>query len=365
MNENVKTPSTGYFDIETKEEIAENVDVNSNEKSSSVDEDTSTFLDDTKLSSMNYVELSSLLKDLKVNQQKFISSYELFRNMKAIYKDAEGMKEAFENAIKEDPSLEADRAEMEKFAEDSESYERTFQTTFGKFDRSISKVEHEIQERYGNVKKTMSFWDAQTIEYLNKLKTETEARLSAPNISAREIQRYRNTIHIAEAKLHAMEDRFDLNFWLDRSTMCTHVKRIEKAVRKDFSKALNTAMAEIHTFNAGIDSKTFMTLYIDLARIIPHEDNAMTQSEKNLAAILFIASIAKVGTNSNTVMHSSRLLNMIFSMDGDLYDYDGDRDANHMKKIINKILRNYLDTASSNTKKMYERFEYSLKKNAK
>ncbi len=363
MNENLNTPATEISDaISAKTTAAE---TEASDLSLAVED--ATFVDETDLSSMNYVELSSLMKDLKANQQKLMASYELFRNMKAIYKDAEGMKEAFENAIKEDPSLEEDRAEMEKFAEDSESYEQTFQNTFGKFNRSIKKVNAEIQDRYGDVKKTMSFWDDQTLEYLQKVKSEMEAKLASPNITAREIRRYRDTIQIADAKLSAMEDRFDLKFWLNRSTMCTHVKRIEKMVRKDFTKALNESMKDIHEFNAGIDSKTFMSLYIDLARIIPAicKETRMNQTERNLAAILFIASIAKVGTNPNTVMHSSRLLNMIFSMDGNLYDYEGDHDANHMRSIINEILFNYLNTASSNTKKMYERFEYSMKKNAK
>lgn len=363
MNENLNTPATEISDVNSAETTVAEMET---PDLSLVVEDT-TFVDETDLSSMNYVELSSLMKDLKANQQKLMASYELFRNMKAIYKDAEGMKEAFENAIKEDPSLEEDRAEMEKFAEDSESYEQTFQNTFGKFNRSIEKVNAEIQDRYGDVKKTMSFWDDQTLEYLQKVKSEMEAKLTSPNITAREIRRYRDTIQIADAKLDAMEDRFDLKFWLNRSTMCTHVKRIEKMVRKDFTKALNESMKDIHEFNAGIDSKTFMSLYIDLARIIPAicKETRMNQTESNLAAILFIASIAKVGTNPNTVMHSSRLLNMIFSMDGNLYDYDGDHDANHMRAIINEILFNYFNTASSNTKKMYERFEYSMKKNAK
>lgn len=363
MNENLNTPATEISDATSAETTA--VETETPDLSLAV-EDT-TFVDETDLSSMNYVELSSLVKDLKANQQKLLSSYEIFRNMKAIYKDAEGMKEAFENAIKEDPSLEADRAEMEKFAEDSESYEETFKTTFGKFERSIAKVNAEINDRYGNVKKTMSFWDDQTLEYLSKVKAETEAKLSSPNITARETRRYLDTIQIVESKMAAMDDRFDLKFWLNRSTMCTHVKRIEKMVRKDFTKALNESMKGLHAFNAGIDSKTFMNLYVELARIIPGicKDARMTQSERNLAAILFIASIAKVGSNPSTVMYSSRLLNMIFSMSGKLYDYEGDHDEAHMSAIIDEILFNYLNTASSNTKKMYERFEYSMKKNAK
>lgn len=325
------------------------------------DED-STFLDDLNLLSMNYVELTALEKDLKKNRDSLSSTFETFNHMKTLYSDADSLKEAFENAIESDPSLESDREEMDKFIDNAAQYEEYCKKTLAKFDRSISRLEEYINSKFGNVKKTMSFWDDQTLDYLKKLKEETTRKLGGPNLTAREIQRYRDIISNTDAKLKAMEDRFDLSFWMTRSTMTSHVKRIEKDVRKDFMKSLQESMWEISRFNSGIDSKSFMTLYVELARIIPYPDTSMTSNEKNLAAMMFLASIAKVGKNPNTVLYSSRLLNMIFSMQGNLYDYDGDHDAEHMKEILRKILHNYLDTTSSVTKKMYERFEHSMKK---
>lgn len=335
-------------------------------KSMETVEDTSTFLDDLDISSMNYVELTSLLGDLQKNMSAMQSTYSMISHMKEMYTNAEDLREAFDNAIASDPELEKDREEVEDYINNTDSYNAKYQETIAKFDRSISQLSSHIEERYGDVKKTMKFWDDQTIEYLEKLKREMYQKLEVgANLTAREVQRYKDIIHNCEVKLSAMDDRFDLTFWYNRSEIVSHIKRTEKNIRKDFMKSLAEIMQDIISINSGIDKKTFMGIYGALCFDIL-EGADIPIDEKRLGSQMFLASIAKVGKNPDTVIYSTRLLNMIFSMNAKLYDYtDEGLDESSMKKKLQEIILNYVKNTSSTTKKMYSRFIASTKKNMK
>lgn len=329
-------------------------------------EDTSTFMDDLNLDDMNYVELSALMSDLQKNRSSLEGTFTLISHMKDVYTNASDLREAFDNAVASDPSLEKDREDVEDYINNTDKYIAKYQETIAKFDRSIAKLSAIIDERYGDVKKTMRFWDSQTIEYLVKLQKETYHKMEVgANLTAREVQRYKDTIHNCEEKLTAMDDRFDLKFWYDRSEMISHVKRIEKSIRKDFMKSLAITMQDIIRINSGVDKKSFMGIYGAICFDIL-EGADISIDEKRLGAQMFLASIAKVGKNPDTVIYATRLLNMIFSMNAKLYDYtDEGLDEVSMKAKIQEIILNYLKNTSSTTKKMYSRFMFSAKKNAK
>ena len=256
---------------DTEEESVEKVEDTPTE-STDEEEDDTPLIDVSKLHEMNYVELTQLQKDLNKNRTDMVNTLEAVKHIKTIYSSAEEMKDALKNAIEADEQMKDSEEDMMKYLEDSEKYEAEFQKNLKKFDLVISLVETEIEERYGNVKKTMRFWDDQTIEYLEKVKKETIHSLGKPNITGREIQAYRDQIHNTELKLAIMEDRFEMKFWKERATMTAHIKRIEKDVRKDFLKSLADVLVGLHRINLGVTKESFVSFYSYLFSLVPVDE---------------------------------------------------------------------------------------------
>lgn len=350
----------------TKEETVEKVGDTPTD-STDEEEDDTPLIDVSKLHEMNYVELTQLQKDLNKNRTDMVNTLEAVKHIKTIYSSAEEMKDALKNAIEADEQMKDSEEDMMKYLEDSEKYEAEFQKNLKKFDLVISLVETEIEERYGNIKKTMRFWDDQTIEYLEKVKKEAIHSLGKPNITGREIQAYRDQIHNTELKLAIMEDRFEMKFWKERATLTAHIKRIEKDVRKDFLKSLADVLVGLHRINLGVTKESFVSFYSYLFSLVPvdeKEQNGVVIGR--LTALVFMASMVKVGKNPDTILYSTRLLNMVFGIMGETYDYTEEgKDKETMIRTLTEILGLYKDSISSNTKKMYERYMYQMQKGSK
>lgn len=331
------------------------------------EEDDTPLIDVSKLHEMNYVELTQLQKDLNKNRTDMVNTLEAVKHIKTIYSSAEEMKDALKNAIEADEQMKDSEEDMMKYLEDSEKYEAEFQKNLKKFDLVISLVETEIEERYGNIKKTMRFWDDQTIEYLEKVKKETIHSLGKPNITGREIQVYRDQIRNTELKLAIMEDRFEMKFWKERATLTAHIKRIEKDVRKDFLKSLADVLAGLHRINLGVTYESFVTFYSYLFSLVPVDEKDQNGvAIGRLTALVFMASLVKVGKNPDTILYSTRLLNMVFGIMGETYDYTEEgKDKETMIRTLTEILGLYKDSISSTTKKMYERYMYQMQKGSK
>ena len=331
------------------------------------EEDDTPLIDVSKLHEMNYVELTQLQKDLNKNRTDMVNTLEAVRHIRTIYSSAEEMKDALKNAIEADEQMKDSEEDMMKYLEDSEKYEAEFQKNLKKFDLVISLVETEIEERYGNVKKTMRFWDDQTIEYLEKVKKEAIHSLGKPNITGREIQAYRDQIHNTELKLAIMEDRFEMKFWKERATMTAHIKRIEKDVRKDFLKSLADVLVGLHRINLGVTKESFVSFYSYLFSLVPVDEKDQNGvAIGRLTALVFMASLVKVGKNPDTILYSTRLLNMVFGIMGETYDYTEEgKDKETMIRTLTEILSLYKDSISSTTKKMYERYMYQMQKGSK
>ena len=194
-------------------------------------EDLKDLIDVEALYTMNYVEMTQTLKDLKNQRAAMVSMFEAITNMKAIYPSIKDVKDAFRNAVEEDPNLAKDEEDLNDYLENPEKYEKEYQENLKKMDTVIGIVDDAINEKYGSVKKTMSFWDDQTIDYLAKVKVESTKAMDRPNLTGREIRAYTDTIHSVNAKLKAMDDRFELKFWKDRSELVGHIKNMEKSMR--------------------------------------------------------------------------------------------------------------------------------------
>lgn len=331
------------------------------------EEDDTPLIDVSKLHEMNYVELTQLQKDLNKNRTDMVNTLEAVKHIKTIYSSAEEMKDALKNAIEADEQMKDSEEDMMKYLEDSEKYEAEFQKNLKKFDLVISLVETEIEERYGNIKKTMRFWDDQTIEYLEKVKKEAIHSLGKPNITGREIQAYRDQIHNTELKLAIMEDRFEMKFWKERATLTAHIKRIEKDVRKDFLKSLADVLVGLHRINLGVTKESFVSFYSYLFSLVPVDEKDQNGGAiGRLTALVFMASMVKVGKNPDTILYSTRLLNMVFGIMGETYDYTEEgKDKETMIRTLTEILGLYKDSISSTTKKMYERYMYQMQKGSK
>lgn len=351
---------------DTEEESVEKVEDTPTD-STDEEEDDTPLIDINKLHEMNYVELTQLQKDLNKNRTDMVNTLEAVKHIKTIYSSAEEMKDALKNAIEADEQMKDSEEDMMKYLEDSEKYEAEFQKNLKKFDLVISLVETEIEERYGDVKKTMKFWDDQTIEYLEKVKKEAIHSLGKPNITGREIQAYRDQIHNTDLKLAAMEDRFEMKFWKERATLTAHIKRIEKDVRKDFLKALADVLVGLHRINPGVTKESFVSFYSYLFSLVPVDEKDQNGvAIGRLTALVFMASLVKVGKNPDTILYSTRLLNMVFGIMGETYDYSEEgKDKETMIRTLTEILGLYKDAISSNTKKMYERYMYQMQKSSK
>lgn len=351
----------------TEEESVDKVEDNPTDSTDEEEEDDTPLIDVSKLHEMNYVELTQLQKDLNKNRTDMVNTLEAVKHIKTIYSSAEEMKDALKNAIEADEQMKDSEEDMMKYLEDSEKYEAEFQKNLKKFDLVISLVENEIEERYGNVKKTMRFWDDQTIEYLEKVKKEAIHSLGKPNITGREIQAYRDQIHNTELKLAIMEDRFEMKFWKERATLTAHIKRIEKDVRKDFLKSLADVLVGLHRINLGVTKESFVSFYSYLFSLVPVDEKDQNGvAIGRLTALVFMASMVKVGKNPDTVLYSTRLLNMVFGIMGETYDYTEEgKDKETMIRTLTEILGLYKDSISSTTKKMYERYMYKMQKGSK
>ena len=168
-------------------------------------------------------------------------------------------------------------------------------------------------------------------------------------------------------KLVAMEDRFEMKFWKERATLTAHIKRIEKDVRKDFLKSLADVLVGLHRINLGVTKESFVSFYSYLFSLVPVDEKDQNGvAIGRLTALVFMASLVKVGKNPDTILYSTRLLNMVFGIMGETYDYtEESKDKETMIRTLTEILGLYKDAISSTTKKMYERYMYQMQKGSK
>ena len=325
-------------------------------------EDLKDLIDVEALYTMNYVEMTQTLKDLKNQRAAMVSMFEAITNMKAIYPSIKDVKEAFQNAIEEDPNLAKDEEDLNDYLENPEKYEKEYQENLKKMDTVIGIVDDAINEKYGSVKKTMSFWDDQTIEYLAKVKVESTKAMDRPNLTGREIRAYTDTIHSVNAKLKAMDDRFELKFWKERSELVGHIKNMEKNMRKDYIKNLSEILVTMHRANNAITKDNFVVIFGFLQKILPEE---LESSKKRVYTQLFLNSVCKVLKDSSQSLYASRLMNMIFSIVDKSYDYTEEYSAEEMKKKLSNIILTYGSHVSSNTLKMYDRYMHEMQKQTK
>lgn len=326
------------------------------------EEDYSDLIDTNALGTMNYVELTQTQKDLKTQRANMVSMYEAITNMKAIYPSIKDVKDAFKNAVEEDPSLAKDEEDLNDYLENPEKYEKEYQENLKKMDYVIGIVDSYVNEKYGSVKKTMSFWDDQTIEYLAKVKVETVKAMDRPNLTGREIRAYSDTIASVNAKLKAMDDRFELKFWKDRSEMIGHIKSMEKNMRKDYIKNLSEILVSMHRANSAITKDNFVLIFGFIQRILP---NDLDTSKKRVYAQIFLNSVCKVLKDNVQALYASRLLNMIFSIVDKSYDYTDEYGAEEMEKKLSDIILTYGSHVSSTTLKMYDRYMREMQKQTK
>lgn len=341
---------------EVSEESKEESDIDEKE------EDYSDLIDTNALDTMNYVELTQTQKDLKTQRTNMVSMYEAITNMKAIYPSIKDVKDAFKNAVEEDPSLAKDEEDLNDYLENPEKYEKEYQENLKKMDYVIGIVDSYVNEKYGSVKKTMSFWDDQTIEYLAKVKIETVKAMDRPNLTGREIRAYSDTIASVNTKLKAMDDRFELKFWKDRSEMIGHIKSMEKNMRKDYIKNLSEILITMHRANNAITKDNFVLIFGFIQRILP---NDLDTSKKRVYAQIFLNSVCKVLKDSTQALYASRLLNMIFSIVDKSYDYTDEYSAEEMEKKLSDIILTYGSHVSSTTLKMYDRYMREMQKQTK
>lgn len=325
-------------------------------------EDLKDLIDVEALYTMNYVEMTQTLKDLKNQRAAMVSMFEAITNMKAIYPSIKDVKEAFRNAVEEDPNLAKDEEDLNDYLENPEKYEKEYQENLKKMDTVIGIVDDAINEKYGSVKKTMSFWDDQTIEYLAKVKVESTKAMDRPNLTGREIRAYTDTIHSVNAKLKAMDDRFELKFWKDRSELVGHIKNMEKSMRKDYIKNLSEILVTMHRANNAITKDNFVVIFGFLQKILPED---LESSKKRVYTQLFLNSVCKVLKDSSQSLYASRLINMIFSIVDKSYDYTEEYSAEEMKKKLSNIILTYGSHVSSNTLKMYDRYMHEMQKQTK
>lgn len=325
-------------------------------------EDLKDLIDVEALYTMNYVEMTQTLKDLKNQRAAMVSMFEAITNMKAIYPSIKDVKEAFRNAVDEDPNLAKDEEDLNDYLENPEKYEKEYQENLKKMDTVIGIVDDAINEKYGSVKKTMSFWDDQTIEYLAKVKVESTKAMNRPNLTGREIRAYTDTIHSVNAKLKAMDDRFELKFWKERSELVGHIKNMEKSMRKDYIKNLSEILVTMHRANNAITKDNFVVIFGFLQKILPDD---LESSKKRVYTQLFLNSVCKVLKDSSQALYASRLMNMIFSIVDKSYDYTEEYSAEEMKKKLSDIILTYGSHVSSNTLKMYDRYMHEMQKQTK
>lgn len=325
-------------------------------------EDLKDLIDVEALYTMNYVEMTQTLKDLKNQRAAMVSMFEAITNMKAIYPSIKDVKEAFQNAVEEDPNLAKDEEDLNDYLENPEKYEKEYQENLKKMDTVIGIVDDAINEKYGSVKKTMSFWDDQTIEYLAKVKVESTKAMDRPNLTGREIRAYTDTIHSVNAKLKAMDDRFELKFWKERSELVGHIKNMEKNMRKDYIKNLSEILVTMHRANNAITKDNFVVIFGFLQKILPEE---LESSKKRVYTQLFLNSVCKVLKDPSQALYASRLINMIFSIVDKSYDYTEEYSAEEMKKKLSNIILTYGSHVSSNTLKMYDRYMHEMQKQTK
>lgn len=325
-------------------------------------EDLKDLIDVEALYTMNYVEMTQTLKDLKNQRAAMVSMFEAITNMKAIYPSIKDVKEAFQNAVEEDPNLAKDEEDLNDYLENPEKYEKEYQENLKKMDTVIGIVDDAINEKYGSVKKTMSFWDDQTIEYLAKVKVESTKAMDRPNLTGREIRAYTDTIHSVNAKLKAMDDRFELKFWKERSELVGHIKNMEKNMRKDYIKNLSEILVTMHRANNAITKDNFVVIFGFLQKILPEE---LESSKKRVYTQLFLNSVCKVLKDSSQSLYASRLMNMIFSIVDKSYDYTEEYSAEEMTKKLSDIILTYGSHVSSNTLKMYDRYMHEMQKQTK
>ena len=345
---------------ETSEVSEEPIEENPTEEMK--EEDYSDLIDVSALDTMNYVELTQTLKDLKTQRGNMVSMYEAITNMKAIYPSIKDVKDAFKNAVEEDPALAKDEEDLNEFLENPEKYEKEYQENLKKMDYVIRIVDSHINEKYGSIKKTMSFWDDQTIEYLAKVKVETVKAMDRPNLTGREIRAYSDTIASVNAKLKAMDDRFDLKFWKDRSELVGHIKSMEKNMRKDYIKNLSEILVTMHRANNAITKDNFVLIFGFIQRILPEDLDA---SKKRVYAQIFLNSVCKVLKDNTKALYASRLINMIFSIIDKSYDYTDEYSAEEMEKKLSDIILTYGSHVSSTTLKMYDRYMREMQKQTK
>lgn len=331
------------------------------EKDVTID-DLKDLIDVEALYTMNYVEMTQTLKDLKNQRAAMVSMFEAITNMKAIYPSIKDVKEAFQNAVEEDPNLAKDEEDLNDYLENPEKYEKEYQENLKKMDTVIGIVDDAINEKYGSVKKTMSFWDDQTIEYLAKVKVESTKAMDRPNLTGREIRAYTDTIHSVNAKLKAMDDRFELKFWKERSELVGHIKNMEKNMRKDYIKNLSEILVTMHRANNAITKDNFVVIFGFLQKILPEE---LESSKKRVYTQLFLNSVCKVLKDSSQSLYASRLMNMIFSIVDKSYDYTEEYSAEEMTKKLSDIILTYGSHVSSNTLKMYDRYMHEMQKQMK
>lgn len=325
-------------------------------------EDLKNLIDVESLYTMNYVEMTQTLKDLKNQRAAMVSMFEAITNMKAIYPSIKDVKDAFRNAVEEDPNLAKDEEDLNDYLENPEKYEKEYQENLKKMDTVIGIVDDAINEKYGSVKKTMSFWDDQTIEYLAKVKVESTKSMDRPNLTGREIRAYTDTIHSVNAKLKAMDDRFELKFWKERSKLVGHIKNMEKSMRKDYIKNLSEILVTMHRANNAITKDNFVVIFGFLQKILPED---LESSKKRVYTQLFLNSVCKVLKDSSQTLYASRLMNMIFSIVDNSYDYTEEYSAEEMKKKLSDIILTYGSHVSSTTLKMYDRYMREMRKQTK
>lgn len=360
MTSTENVPMTPVVEDASVEEVTDSsVEVSSEEKIES-EESVSSDINVEELHSMEYVELNNALQTINKNRKDLETSYAMVKQLQAVYTNAGDMREAFENAMLSDPELEKDQPEVEKFLSDPEEFDKEYQENAKRLDDLAAAINAELEERYGSIKKTMKFWDDETITYLKKVRSETEKELSNPNRTSRERQFYRDNLHRIDLELRSMDDRFDMIFWVARSINTASIRRAEKDSRKDFLKNLVDCAKIIHKSNPGLTGENFHYFYSYLVTLVPDT----VKVEKTLVAQIFIRMLAKVSTKRETALYSTRFVNMVFSFLGDSYGYpddDTEKSKASIESKIQKILENIGNSITKNTQDMYSRYTRKLR----
>ena len=310
-------------------------------------------------SKLNYAELLNRRKDLENQISMTEAMYTSVQSIREFWKGVED--ESYMKSAMEELKNSTDGAELKELLENSEKFDEQYAKYMNALQARLESVKANINHRYGDVAKTLTFIDSEAKEaFQNSINRMTEARTRmiklAEQFPRRGYKPYMadQRIRALQAHIAAIDDRIPMTFWMNKAKEPGAVRRVEKMIRQDFEKSITESLKVVCKISGTDESygKVFYTSLLGMPASI------LGIQAHPLAVHLFLAHIAHVYNTRHNSGEDHYAVVMVSTINGLLHkewDYE-----QRPEETIANILLWYYKNSSEPTRKMYDKKQWMI-----